>query len=191
MANPSPATIVDKALAEHKPMWAFMAHWETGSGRINDIKGFSEACLKHGVMGIVDAASSLGVADFSIDDYPGVVAWGSCPQKGVLSPAIDLCTSQLHRIRRSICEEARAATPMCTIRSWRRGIGASSTARTLPPRPITARIPVMRWRRSTRRCASSWPTGGTVKPRTTPITRKRCARLWRPWAATSSPIRPV
>ena len=30
--------IVDKALAEHKPMWAFMAHWETGSGRINDIK---------------------------------------------------------------------------------------------------------------------------------------------------------
>jgi aspartate aminotransferase-like enzyme len=76
---------VDKALAEHKPMWAFMAHWETGSGRINDLKGFSDACLKHGVMGIVDAASSLGVADFSIDDCPGVVAWASCPQKGVLS----------------------------------------------------------------------------------------------------------
>jgi aspartate aminotransferase-like enzyme len=77
--------VVDKALAEHKPMWAFMAHWETGSGRINDLKGFSDACLKHGVMGIVDAVSSLGVADFSIDDYPGVVAWASCPQKGVLS----------------------------------------------------------------------------------------------------------
>jgi aspartate aminotransferase-like enzyme len=77
--------IVDKALAEHKPMWAFMAHWETGSGRINDLKGFSDACLKHGVMGIIDAASSLGVADFDIDDYPGVVAWASCPQKGVLS----------------------------------------------------------------------------------------------------------
>ena len=76
---------VDKALAEHKPMWAFMAHWETGSGRINDLKGFSDACLKHGVMGIVDAASSLGVAEFNIDDYPGVVAWASCPQKGVLS----------------------------------------------------------------------------------------------------------
>ena len=76
---------VDKALPEHKPMWAFMAHWETGSGRINDLKGFSDACLKHGVMGLVDAASSLGVADFSIDDYPGVVAWASCPQKGVLS----------------------------------------------------------------------------------------------------------
>ena len=76
---------VDKALAELKPMWAFMAHWETGSGRVNDLKGFNDACLKHGVMGIVDAVSSLGVADFSIDDYPGVVAWASCPQKGVLS----------------------------------------------------------------------------------------------------------
>jgi alanine-glyoxylate transaminase/serine-glyoxylate transaminase/serine-pyruvate transaminase len=76
---------VDKALAEHKPLWAFMAHWETGSGRINDLKGFSDACLKHSVLGIVDAVSSLGVADFDIDDYPGVVAWASCPQKGVLS----------------------------------------------------------------------------------------------------------
>jgi aspartate aminotransferase-like enzyme len=77
--------IIEKALAEHKPMWAFMAHWETGSGRINDLKGFSDACVKHGVMGLVDAVSSLGVADFNIDDYPGVVAWASCPQKGVLS----------------------------------------------------------------------------------------------------------
>jgi len=79
------AEIVDAALAEHKPMWAFMAHWETGSGRVNDIQGFSDACVKHGVMGLVDAVSSLGVGDFNIDDYPGVVAWASCPQKGVLS----------------------------------------------------------------------------------------------------------
>jgi len=77
--------IVDAALAKHKPMWAFMAHWETGSGRINDLKGFNDACLKHGAMGIVDVVSSLGVADYSIDDDPGVVAWASCPQKGVLS----------------------------------------------------------------------------------------------------------
>jgi len=76
--------IVDAALAEHKPMWAFMAHWETGSGRINDLKGFNDACAKHGVMGIVDAVSSLGITDFRIDDYPAVVAWASCPQKGVL-----------------------------------------------------------------------------------------------------------
>lgn len=77
--------IVEAELAKHKPMWAFMAHWETGSGRINDLKGFNDACAKHGVMGIVDVVSSLGVADYDIDDYPAVVAWASCPQKGVLS----------------------------------------------------------------------------------------------------------
>lgn len=75
--------IVEAALAEHKPKWAFMAHWETGSGRVNDIKGFSDACERHGAMGLVDAVSSLGVDDFSIDDYPGVAAWASCPQKGI------------------------------------------------------------------------------------------------------------
>ena len=77
--------IVEKALAEHKPMWAVMAHWETGSGRINDLQGFNDACEKHDVMGIIDAVSSLGVGDFDIDDYPGVQIWASCPQKGVLS----------------------------------------------------------------------------------------------------------
>ena len=76
--------IIEKVLAEKKPRWAAMAHWETGSGRINDVKAFSDACLKHGVMGLVDAVSSLGISDFAIDDYPGVVAWASCPQKGVL-----------------------------------------------------------------------------------------------------------
>ena len=75
---------VEKALSEHKPKWAFMAHWETGSGRVNDIAGFNAACEKHGVMGLVDAVSSLGVEDFRIDDYPGVAAWASCPQKGVM-----------------------------------------------------------------------------------------------------------
>ena len=76
--------IVEAALAEHKPMWAFMAHWETGSGRVNDIQGFNDACAKHDAMGIVDAVSSLGIANFNIDDYPAVVTWASCPQKGIL-----------------------------------------------------------------------------------------------------------
>ncbi len=75
--------MVEKALAEHKPKWAFMAHWETGSGRVNDVQGFSDACVKHGAMGLVDAVSSLGVGNFRIDDYPGVHAWASCPQKGI------------------------------------------------------------------------------------------------------------
>ena len=76
--------IIDRALAEYKPMWAFMAHWETGSGRINDIQGFNDACQKHGAMGMVDAVSSLGIEYFDIDDFPAVVAWSSCPQKGIL-----------------------------------------------------------------------------------------------------------
>ncbi len=76
--------VVEAALAEHKPMWAFMAHWETGSGRINDIQSFNDACARHGVMGIVDAVSSLGIEYFNIDDYPAVTTWASCPQKGIL-----------------------------------------------------------------------------------------------------------
>lgn len=75
--------VIDAALAEHKPKWAFMAHWETGSGRVNDVQAFSDACQAHNAMGLVDAVSSLGVDHFSIDDYPGVVAWASCPQKGI------------------------------------------------------------------------------------------------------------
>jgi alanine-glyoxylate transaminase / serine-glyoxylate transaminase / serine-pyruvate transaminase len=78
------APIIDQALADKRPKWAVMAHWETGSGRINDLRAFSDACLAHNVMGLVDAVSSLGIADFSIDDYPGVVGWASCPQKGIL-----------------------------------------------------------------------------------------------------------
>jgi alanine-glyoxylate transaminase / serine-glyoxylate transaminase / serine-pyruvate transaminase len=76
--------VIEQALAKHKPTWAVMAHWETGSGRINDLQGFSDACKRHGVMGLVDAVSSLGIADFAIDDFPGVAGWASCPQKGVL-----------------------------------------------------------------------------------------------------------
>ncbi|WP_319544389.1 aminotransferase [Ruegeria conchae] len=75
--------MVEAALAEHRPKWAFMAHWETGSGRINDLRGFSDACERQGAMGLIDAVSSLGVEDFQIDDYPGIAGWASCPQKGL------------------------------------------------------------------------------------------------------------
>ncbi len=75
--------MVEAALAEHRPKWTFMAHWETGSGRINDLRGFSDACERHGAMGLIDAVSSLGVEDFQIDDYPGIAGWASCPQKGL------------------------------------------------------------------------------------------------------------
>ncbi len=81
--QPVTGEMVEAALAEHKPKWAFMAHWETGSGRVNDLRGFSDACQRHSAMGLIDAVSSLGVDDFSIDDFPGVAGWASCPQKGL------------------------------------------------------------------------------------------------------------
>lgn len=77
------AEVIDAALSKHKPKWAAMAHWETGSGRINDIRGLSDACERHDAMGLVDAVSSLGVEDFRIDDFPGIHGWASCPQKGI------------------------------------------------------------------------------------------------------------
>ena len=77
------ADVIEAALAAYKPKWAFMAHWETGSGRINDLQGFSDACDAHGVMGLVDAVSSLGVENFRIDNFPGIAGWASCPQKGI------------------------------------------------------------------------------------------------------------
>ncbi len=81
--QPVTGDVVEAALAEHKPKWAFMAHWETGSGRINDLRGFSDACERHGALGLIDAVSSLGADNFSIDDYPGIAGWASCPQKGL------------------------------------------------------------------------------------------------------------
>lgn len=81
--QPVTGEMVEAALEQHKPKWAFMAHWETGSGRINDLRGFSDACQRHGAMGLIDAVSSLGVDEFSIDDYPGIAGWASCPQKGL------------------------------------------------------------------------------------------------------------
>ena len=84
------AEVVEKALAQHKPTWAVMAHWETGSGRINDLKGFSDACLKHNAMGLVDAVSSLGIEDFAIEgaysqSVPGFARHGPV-LAGELSP---------------------------------------------------------------------------------------------------------
>jgi aspartate aminotransferase-like enzyme len=113
---------VAAALAEHRPKWAFMAHWETGSGRINDIKGFSDACEEHGVMGLVDAVSSLGIEDFSIDDYPGVVGWASCPQKGVLClpltyAPVSFSTRYIDAVREAGCH-TYVHHPLLEARHW-------------------------------------------------------------------------
>ncbi|WP_138933526.1 aminotransferase class V-fold PLP-dependent enzyme [Roseovarius arcticus] len=116
------AKVIDAALAKHKPKWAFMAHWETGSGRINDIKGFSEACKKHGAMGLVDAVSSLGVEDFAIDDMDGVVGWASCPQKGLLClpltyAPVSFADRYIQTLRASGCY-TYANHPIMEARHW-------------------------------------------------------------------------
>ncbi|MDP0926370.1 aminotransferase [Paracoccus onubensis] len=114
--------IVEAALAKHKPKWAAMAHWETGSGRINDLRGFSDACEKHGVMGLIDAVSSLGVEDFRIDDFPGVHGWASCPQKGIcclpLTYAPVSFTDQYIQSLRASGTRTFAAHPILEARHW-------------------------------------------------------------------------
>ena len=157
---------------QHKPMWAFMAHWETGSGRINDLKGFSDACVKHGVMGIVDAVSSLGVADFNIDDYPGVVAWASCPQKGVLSlpltyAPVSFTDKAIEMVKKRGCR-TYVHHPILDARHW--GI---VDGKDMPTRATIRPIRATRSPRSTRRCASFSATAAAAKPPTTPITRRR------------------
>ncbi len=116
------AEIVEVALAEHKPKWAFMAHWETGSGRVNYVKGFSDACQRHGAMGLVDAVSSLGVEDFRIDDLQGVVGWASCPQKGIcclpLTYAPVSFTDQYIEILRATGARTFVHHPIFEARHW-------------------------------------------------------------------------
>jgi aspartate aminotransferase-like enzyme len=114
--------LVEQVLGEKKPKWAFMAHWETGSGRINDLKGFSDACVKHGVMGLIDAVSSLGIEDFSIDDYPGVAGWASCPQKGVLClpltyAPVSFTEKYIQTVRENGCH-SYVHNPILEARHW-------------------------------------------------------------------------
>ncbi len=113
---------IDTALALHRPKWAFMAHWETGSGRINDLWAFSEACQRHGVMGLVDAVSSLGVEDFSIDDFPGIVGWASCPQKGICGLPLTYAPVSFTDAYIEVLEERGAYTyaqhPIFEARHW-------------------------------------------------------------------------
>lgn len=114
--------IVEAALAAHKPKWAVMTHWETGSGRINDIRGFSDACQTHGVMGLVDAVSSLGVEDFRIDDYPGVAGWASCPQKGICClpltyAPVSFTDAYIQNLRRTGCRTF-VHHPILEARHW-------------------------------------------------------------------------
>ncbi|WP_204377264.1 hypothetical protein [Methyloceanibacter superfactus] len=151
-------------------------------GPHHDLKGFSDACLKHGVMGIVDAVSSLGVADFNIDDYPGVVAWASCPQKGVLAlpltyAPVSFTDKAIEMVKQRGCR-TYVNHPILDARHW--GIIDGKDVDTPGYHQTHSCYAVAR---STRRCASFSATAAAARRPTMPITRRRCVRPSRPWAA--------
>ena len=117
--------IIDKALAGDKPMWAFMAHWETGSGRINDVKGFSDACVKHGVMGIVDAGVEPRRRRFQYRRLSRRGGLGVVSAEGCAVTAADLRAGELHQQGDRGWSRSVAAAPMCTTRSSTRAIGVA------------------------------------------------------------------
>lgn len=179
--------IVDAALAEHAPKWAAMAHCETGSGRVNEIKGFSDACEKHGAMGLVDAVSSLGVEDFRIDDYAGVHGWASCPQKGIcclpLTYAPVSFSDRFIETLKATGTRTFVHHPILEARHW--GI---IDGKDVEKAPTIAPIPPTQWPRFTRRCASRCSKPSRSGPRITPSTKPPCTpRCW-PWAAPSHRI---
>ena len=53
--------VVEAALAEHRPMWAFMAHWETGSGRLVHTGGNANYGAAAGRGGIVEAPAAMAI----------------------------------------------------------------------------------------------------------------------------------
>jgi aspartate aminotransferase-like enzyme len=140
------ADTIEAALAAHRPTWAVMAHWETGSGRINDLAAFSDACLKHGVMGLVDAVSSLGIADFAIDDFSGVAGWASCPQKGVMClpmtyAPVSFADRYIDHVRANGCA-SYVHHPILEARHWGilegRDVAAGTYHRTHSPYAVAA-----------------------------------------------------
>ena len=112
---------------------------------------------------------------------------GVVSAEGRAVAAAHLCAGQLHRQGDRDGEEARLPH-LCAPPDPRRApLGHHRRQGRRRRRAITRPIPAMRWPRSTRRCASFSAMAGAARPPTTPITRRRSARRWRPWAATSPP----
>ena len=64
----------------------------------------------------------LGVADFRIDDYPAIVAWASCPQKGVLGLPLTYAPVSFRREYIEVVAERGCHTyvhhPILEARHW-------------------------------------------------------------------------
>ena len=99
--------MVESALADIKPMWAFMSHWETGSGRINDLRGFNDACAKHGAMGLIDAVSSLGAVEIRPEELGVDLVIASTQHALGLPPGASIAWMSDRAYRRAMDREHR------------------------------------------------------------------------------------
>jgi aspartate aminotransferase-like enzyme len=87
-----PAEAIRKALGEHREVKAvLMQHSESSTAVLHDVKGVAAVTRDSGAILIVDAVSSLGIADLRMDDWGvDVVVAGS--QKGLmLPPGLSFC----------------------------------------------------------------------------------------------------
>ena len=87
-----PASRVAEALSAHPEARAVLTqHSETSTGVLHDVRGYAAATRNHDALIIVDAVSSLGIADLAMDDWGiDVVVAGS--QKGLmLPPGLGFC----------------------------------------------------------------------------------------------------
>lgn len=87
-----PAEAFRKALVEHRDVKAvLMQHSESSTAVLHDVKGVAAVTRDSGAILIVDAVSSLGIADLRMDDWGvDVVVAGS--QKGLmLPPGLSFC----------------------------------------------------------------------------------------------------
>lgn len=87
-----PAPAFEKALREHPEARAvLMQHSESSTGVLHDVKGIAAVTRGTGAILVVDAVSSLGIADLRMDEW-GVDLVVSGSQKGLmLPPGLSFC----------------------------------------------------------------------------------------------------
>ncbi|HYB41779.1 MAG TPA: alanine--glyoxylate aminotransferase family protein [Candidatus Methylomirabilis sp.] len=115
-----PAERMAEALARHREAKAvLMQHSESSTGVLHDVRGIAAATRSTGAILIVDAVSSLGIADLRMDEW-GVDLVVAGSQKGLmLPPGLSFCalsekawarlaTSRLPKYYFDLAAEAKA-----------------------------------------------------------------------------------
>ncbi len=83
--QPTPLDQVEQKLAEGGFQAVLMIHHETSSGVLNPVKDVAALCRRFDVPFVVDAVSSLGIAELNTHDW-GIDLCISASQKGLESP---------------------------------------------------------------------------------------------------------